>query len=738
MKGNSVLFSLPLNAHKALLAVSICILVVACGPEDNPNPEPTASVSLAHGMDSVVAPESPGPELPANSLVSWTYIIQNTGNGDLVNVTLADEQRQPSIQPEEQICEWALLKAGERVECVKNGVVALGQQQIDAKVNAQTKAGEAVGANLSSYYVGIDESALSARPSVTPTSGPAPLTVTFTPSATTDNSIVVYEWDFDGDGTFDISETVGRNQSFTFSEPGSYTATLRVTDNAGGQASADVTISVGNQPPLVAVQATPSNGQIPLTVTFMATAEDADGIVRYEWDFDGDNTYDATTDVGSATHLYEQPGRYQAQVRVTDGLSAVTEIKIPTLTVNALPVGSPSVEMGATPVDGTAPLDVTFTASAVDPDGDAIERYEWDFDGDGAIDATTEVGQSSYVYGGIGTFFPRVTVFSADGQQAADAEKIFVEPEVELTLSTDTLDPYSEEGAVIATTLRGATTVSVIIQDRAGRLVRTLVPSVRREAGDYEDVWDGQDNSGVIVSEGAYHAVVLYQLDGATEQYNLALTTGGIQSNPPRSDIPPGFSPFAGDPLEIEFTLDRASEVTAFMGLYNIDTRLVTFLQREPLGRGKHVIVWNGENSEGQLIEPPPGDSFLFGIFAYTLPDNAIFVRSGVHVSAVSAAPSIFQPLQSGPEGSSASSRISFELNRAGSAKVTVNDVKSGIPVAEFTRTGLAAGANTVMWDGRDNNGELVAAGDYRIGVAGIDDKGHQSLTVYALQRIFY
>jgi len=70
----------------------------------------------------------------------------------------------------------------------------------------------------------------------------------------------------------------------------------------------------------------------------------------------------------------------------------------------------------------------------------------------------------------------------------------------------------------------------------------------------------------------------------------------------------------------------------------------VTFLQRDPQGRGTHAVVWNGENNDGELIHPPPGDSFLFGIFAYTLPDNAIYVRSGAHLSNVSVAPSIFDP----------------------------------------------------------------------------------------------
>jgi hypothetical protein len=231
---------------------------------------------------------------------------------------------------------------------------------------------------------------------------------------------------------------------------------------------------------------------------------------------------------------------------------------------------------------------------------------------------------------------------------------------------------------------------------------------------------------------------LLYRVDGVTERFDLALTTGGVQSNPPRSRIPSSFSPLAGDPLEIDFTLSRASEVTAFMGLYSVNTRLVTFLQRQPLGRGTHQVVWNGENSDGQLIDAPQGDRFLFGVFAYTLPDNAIYVRSGVHVGSVSASPSIYNPAQLSADGSQSLSEIQVELSRAGSAKLVINDAESGSTVAEFTYSNLAGGANTITWDGRDNNGNYVAPGTYRLGVSGIDDTGYESLTVFALQRIYY
>lgn len=109
-----------------------------------------------------------------------------------------------------------------------------------------------------------------------------------------------------------------------------------------------------------------------------------------------------------------------------------------------------------------------------------------------------------------------------------------------------------------------------------------------------------------------------------------------------------------------------------------------------------------------------------------------------MYTSAVSAPARPFLTHLVTADGAAPVSHIDIALNRAGSVKLTMNDTDSGATVAEFDYPRLAEGSNTITWDGRDNNHHYVTPGTYRLGVSGIDDGGYQSLTVYALQCVFY
>ncbi|MFC7359263.1 PQQ-dependent sugar dehydrogenase [Nocardioides astragali] len=106
----------------------------------------------------------------------------------------------------------------------------------------------------------------------------------------------------------------------------------------------------GNHSPVPAIEAEPTAGKAPLTVSFSSdgtTDPDGDTRLRYAWDFDGNGTVDSRSP--DPSHTYTRDGSYRATLTVTDrgGRRASADVDI--VVGNQAPV----VEF-VTPVDGQA------------------------------------------------------------------------------------------------------------------------------------------------------------------------------------------------------------------------------------------------------------------------------------------------------------------------------------------------------------------------------------------------
>src|SRR4051794_8581820 len=114
-----------------------------------------------------------------------------------------------------------------------------------------------------------------AKASGTPTTGLAPLTVSFSSAGSSDpeNTALTYAWDFDSDGTTDSTDP---NPSHTYTANGAYTAKLTVKDADNNTGVANVPIKVGNRAPVITIQ-TPAQGQVAAftdTVPYSITVSD--------------------------------------------------------------------------------------------------------------------------------------------------------------------------------------------------------------------------------------------------------------------------------------------------------------------------------------------------------------------------------------------------------------------------------------------------------------------------------
>ncbi len=590
----------------------------------------------------------------------------------------------------------------------------------------------------------FDPATFYATADCSPTEGLAPLTVNFQTFAVfTGGSIVRYRWDFEGDGFFDTDDPVAADYDHTFTQSDTYEAVLEVTNNIGDVTTDSCTIEVQPSPPTATASASPSNGPVPLDVGLSCTGNDPDGfIVLFEWDFEGNGTFDFSSPTsGDTTHVYTKEGTFTAVCRVTDDDGLTAEAPTNETVVRVGPPGSPSVEAIADVTAGDAPLSVNFDGTATD-DG-KIFLWEWDFEGDGTFDFSSPKSPiTSFTYADIGTFVPVLRVTDNDDLTAFDTIAIEASLVATLSVPDDTFDPTVGETVNIDTTISAAIDLRLFLRDSEGNVVRTLVDE-SRAAGSYSDPWDGRDDGGELLTQAVYFAILEYEAAGGIASLDLTDTTGGIRYNPSRGGFPNTFSPFEDDLLTVNFTIPSsrgASDVEAFIGLFNVDTRFITLVNREPFGVGGHTIYWDGFTPAGDFAEPPPGDSFLFGIFGYTLPDNAIMLQSAPVLSDVSVEPNIFDPATPDfltPDDPVAV--VTYSLDKTADVELTVTNLTTGVVVRQTLEPMVTGGTgHTIEWDGKADNSLFVDKGDYRLTLRASDSTGSVSINRFALVRVFY
>lgn len=174
--------------------------------------------------------------------------------------------------------------------------------------------------DIGAHELASTASSLAASATATPTSGLAPLAVSFTGSASGGTSPYTYKWTF-GDG----GNSASQNPSHTYSVAGSYTATLSVTDSASAAASSTVNINVTAMAALSAnLVASPTSGAAPLAVTFTGTAAGGKSPYTYSWAF-GDG---GTATSQNPSHIYPAAGSYTATLTVTDSASATASASV--------------------------------------------------------------------------------------------------------------------------------------------------------------------------------------------------------------------------------------------------------------------------------------------------------------------------------------------------------------------------------------------------------------------------
>jgi PKD repeat protein len=288
-------------------------------------------------------------------------------------------------------CIWAMLPGGNGLPSSANlqaFVVDPNSHPVD--LEADPASGDLLYANFEGgqirriRYTGANNPP-NAVATANPTSGPAPLTVQFNGSGSSDpdGDALSYSWDLNGDGTY--GDSTAANPSFTYTTAGTYSVTLRVTDARGASSvSAPVTITVGagNTPPTPVID-TPTSSltwAVGDTINFSGHATDTqDGALpasALSWKLiihhctTGCHTHLVQTITGVASGSFsapdhDYPSYLEIQLSATDSAGATTTTSVDNLqpkTVNLTVQSSPS---GLQLTAGTTTARAPFTITAI-------------------------------------------------------------------------------------------------------------------------------------------------------------------------------------------------------------------------------------------------------------------------------------------------------------------------------------------------------------------------------------
>ena len=146
-------------------------------------------------------------------------------------------------------------------------------------------------------------------------------TVSFDASGSSGSPPLTFTWDFNGDS--DYSDTYTGDQvtpTHQFDDPGEFDVTVKVTNSAGEDISAPVTVTVYEPPTAIMEATTPTTIEEGETVSFDASASTGTLPLTFTWDFNGDDDYSDTYtgDPETPTKQFDTVGLYDVTVKVTN------------------------------------------------------------------------------------------------------------------------------------------------------------------------------------------------------------------------------------------------------------------------------------------------------------------------------------------------------------------------------------------------------------------------------------
>lgn len=298
----------------------------------------------------------------------------------------------------------------------------------------------------------------------------------------------------------------------------------------------------------------------------------------------------------------------------------------------------------------------------------------------------------------------------------------------EMEMSVAQLNVSSGETLSYVSTVPFALSQSIEIRSEAGETVRTLLPPTLRSAGQYTDVWDGLRDDGTPLPDGPYFYFATAAVGESSMTWDLSLQywdNWNGNSHP----VLPAFDPFNNRPMKITYDFPYPGRVTALVSTVESGHApmqctapnycLVLSKYQES---GPQVIEWAGVDAEGRYLQGIQRYAVLSGRWWFAKNAAVVFGTKPV-ISDLKVIP----PLSSPAVGTQ---QVEFDLatyeGQSVSLELTFQNHESLSTLRKAAMQDVSPGAVQFEWDGRADNGMLVAPGRYTVTATVTDAIGNR------------
>ncbi len=237
-------------------------------------------------------------------------------------------------------------------------------------------------------------------------------TVTSIGTADSDGTITLIEWDCLSDGNWvSAGATPGTFTCPAIPMGGTYTATVRVTDDQNAQSTDTATITVQNIGPTA--EANGPYAVVPaiasVTISAAGSVDGDGGALTYAWDCDTSDGTNYTSGGTTIACTYNNSGTAVGSLQVCDP-EGMCDTDGFTVIVNSTPVG-----VSGGPYEGDEGVAVTVDGSGSGDIDGTIVQWEWDCHEDGVFELVSSSPTATCTYDDNGVYYVALRVTDDDG-----------------------------------------------------------------------------------------------------------------------------------------------------------------------------------------------------------------------------------------------------------------------------------------------------------------------------------